>query len=148
MYYRINSPNVVREYFDGEIVVVNLESGTYYSLENTSALIWALFEDGKSVEESAEHLSKVYSKSIDETKPLIEKFAKNLVEQELIVGMSQPADVGDLSDSLVAQINVNPTTYSEPALKKYTDMQDLLLLDPIHDVDAAGWPMPKQPDSK
>jgi hypothetical protein len=28
-------------------------------------------------------------------------------------------------------------------LNKYTDMQDLLLLDPIHEVDAAGWPSTK-----
>jgi hypothetical protein len=28
-------------------------------------------------------------------------------------------------------------------LNVYSDMQDLLTLDPIHDVDAAGWPMPK-----
>ena len=27
-----------------------------------------------------------------------------------------------------------------PQLHKYTDMQELLLLDPIHDVDQEGWP--------
>jgi hypothetical protein len=27
-----------------------------------------------------------------------------------------------------------------PVLNKYTDMQDLLLLDPIHEVDERGWP--------
>jgi hypothetical protein len=27
-------------------------------------------------------------------------------------------------------------------LNKYSDMQELLLLDPIHDVDDAGWPKP------
>jgi hypothetical protein len=25
-------------------------------------------------------------------------------------------------------------------LHKYTDMEELLLLDPIHDVDETGWP--------
>jgi hypothetical protein len=25
-------------------------------------------------------------------------------------------------------------------LQKFTDMQDLLLLDPIHEVDESGWP--------
>jgi hypothetical protein len=27
-------------------------------------------------------------------------------------------------------------------LQKYTDMADLLLLDPIHEVDEQGWPQP------
>jgi hypothetical protein len=30
--------------------------------------------------------------------------------------------------------------YQEPKLGKYTDMQELLLLDPVHEVDEAGWP--------
>ena len=28
----------------------------------------------------------------------------------------------------------------EPQLSSYTDMQELLLLDPIHEVDESGWP--------
>jgi len=30
--------------------------------------------------------------------------------------------------------------FEKPKLQKFTDMQDLLLLDPIHEVDEAGWP--------
>ncbi len=30
--------------------------------------------------------------------------------------------------------------YVAPVLESFTDMQDLILLDPIHEVDAAGWP--------
>jgi hypothetical protein len=36
--------------------------------------------------------------------------------------------------------------FTQPVLEVYTDMQDLLLLDPIHEVDEeAGWPSPKPP---
>jgi hypothetical protein len=30
--------------------------------------------------------------------------------------------------------------FEKPGLQKYSDMQDLLLLDPIHEVDEMGWP--------
>ena len=30
--------------------------------------------------------------------------------------------------------------YTAPKLATYSDLQDLLLLDPIHDVDETGWP--------
>jgi hypothetical protein len=30
--------------------------------------------------------------------------------------------------------------FAQPVLNKFTDVEDLLMLDPIHDVDAAGWP--------
>jgi hypothetical protein len=31
-----------------------------------------------------------------------------------------------------------------PSLAKFQDMQDLLLLDPIHETDEPGWPARKQ----
>jgi hypothetical protein len=37
-------------------------------------------------------------------------------------------------------------TFEPPLLEKYTDMQDLVLLDPVHEVDSTGWPAPK-PDA-
>ena len=37
-------------------------------------------------------------------------------------------------------------TFAPPGLRKFTDMQELLLVDPIHDVQPeAGWPLPKDP---
>ena len=30
--------------------------------------------------------------------------------------------------------------FEAPRLEKYTDMQDLVLLDPVHEVDEQGWP--------
>ncbi len=33
--------------------------------------------------------------------------------------------------------------FTEPTVHTYADMQDLLLLDPIHDVDETGWPNAK-----
>jgi hypothetical protein len=35
---------------------------------------------------------------------------------------------------------MTPARFVEPALNKYTDMQELLLLDPVHEVSEAGWP--------
>ena len=32
-------------------------------------------------------------------------------------------------------------------MRKYTDMRDMLLLDPVHDVEAAGWPVPRAEDA-
>jgi hypothetical protein len=31
--------------------------------------------------------------------------------------------------------------YAKPELQVYSDMKDLLLLDPIHDVSEEGWPI-------
>jgi len=33
--------------------------------------------------------------------------------------------------------------FERPVLEKFTDVQELLALDPVHDVDGSGWPRPK-----
>jgi hypothetical protein len=35
-----------------------------------------------------------------------------------------------------------------PVLNRYSDMADMLLLDPVHDVEESGWPVPKPPHSR
>ncbi|MCA1554989.1 MAG: PqqD family protein, partial [Chloroflexi bacterium] len=30
--------------------------------------------------------------------------------------------------------------FEPPSLQRFTDMQDILLVDPIHEVDESGWP--------
>ncbi len=37
--------------------------------------------------------------------------------------------------------------YTSPVLETFSDMQEILLLDPVHDVDKAGWPISKNPDT-
>ncbi len=40
-----------------------------------------------------------------------------------------------------------PAVYVKPVLQRYSDYQELLLLDPIHEVlESAGWPVAK-PDT-
>ena len=44
--YRVNSPQVILETFADEVVIVNLESGSYYSIDKVGAEIWALLAEG------------------------------------------------------------------------------------------------------
>ena len=38
--YQILQPNIIHEMIDGEVVIVNLKKGHYYSVFNTGAHIW------------------------------------------------------------------------------------------------------------
>ena len=37
-------------------------------------------------------------------------------------------------------VNRTKLEFAAPVLRKYTDMQDFLLVDPIHQTTDAGWP--------
>jgi photosystem II stability/assembly factor-like uncharacterized protein len=40
----INAPNAVSEVIDGELVVINLEKGRYYSSEGIGSYLWQCVE--------------------------------------------------------------------------------------------------------
>ncbi len=120
--YEVNKPDVVDESVDGEVLIVHLGTGAYYSSRGAGDVAWRLLSAGKSVAEAATSHGL-------ETEAL-NSFVAQLVAEDLVrARTSAPSDVPDLAP--VAGV---------PTLEKYTDMQELLLLDPIHDVEEAGWP--------
>jgi len=61
-----------------------------------------------------------------------------LLAEQLIVA-NDDAMGGDLQ--AVTAVDESPgdrTVYEAPQIQKYTDLQELLLLDPIHDFDESG----------
>jgi hypothetical protein len=44
--FRVNAPAVVSEAFEDEVVIIHLESGAYYSLDQSGAAIWQLLQQG------------------------------------------------------------------------------------------------------
>ena len=44
--FRVNSPRVMHETIEGEVIVIDLTTGSYYSLRDASAEIWREIEAG------------------------------------------------------------------------------------------------------
>jgi hypothetical protein len=127
----VASPNIVWQAFDEESVVINLESGIYYSLNPSGALIWGLLESGASPAEAAARV--LQSGAPPEADGQVLGFCEKLLQEGLIA----PAANGAAPKTASTQ---TPLPWAPPSVSIYTDMQDLFLLDPIHDVDEAGWP--------
>ena len=136
--FRINSPNVIHEVIDDEAVVVDMKNGTYYSLEGAGADIWSLLERGDSVGQVVDALAARFSGGRETIEAGVQELVSRLREEKLIVPETSPPDGSQPSDREVA--SGEPRPFQKPALKKYTDMEELLLLDPIHDVEKSGWP--------
>ncbi|MBD2459419.1 PqqD family protein [Oscillatoria sp. FACHB-1407] len=136
--FKINSPTIVQETIDGEVVIVNLAQGSYYSLLDTATDIWSGIEQGLSQPAIVNKLLQLYDVQPDVAETTVQTFLQQLQTEEIIVpdANSNGAQV----EELVAQPNVVKTAFKAPVLSKYTDMEELLALDPIHDVDEMGWP--------
>lgn len=116
--YRIRTPKVVHETVDGEVVAIDFDTGSYYSLRGPAEAVWSALGD--------------------DTRP---------VDALVATAAGTPAEVAAFLDQLVEEGLVErigpPTDGADPGplvFEKYSDMEELILLDPVHDVSEAGWP--------
>lgn len=137
--FRVNEPNVVYEAFDEEIVAVNLDSGNYYSISRSGPKIWMDIADGSSSEEIVDRLASCYTGEQYAIVSEVEAFINRLLAEKLIV------EAFELPNGRTAPngFALEKAPFEAPVIENYSDMQDLLMLDPIHDVDPAGWPAAK-----
>ena len=143
---KINEPTIVHENIDGETIILNLDTGHYYSTVETGADIWECLAKEMPVADMLALMRSRYLCSGGEEESL-HAFLSELEREGLIAAVA--ADQVDAPlDAAQSQPVLDPSgerekSFSPPLLNKYTDMKDLLLLDPIHEVDAAGWPSTK-----
>lgn len=145
MHFRINSPNVIHETIDGETVIVNLDSGNYYSLDNVGGEVWEYIVQNVPMPRIIELVASQYTVAREEIEAALNQFMDDIQRENLIVineshGYENEVhgNPGDKPEQMKDR-----SIFTPPVLNKYSDMQDLLLLDPIHDVDDAGWPSAK-----
>lgn len=139
--FKPNAPAVVSEIIDGEAVIMHLKSGNYYSTEHIGSQVWALIEQGVSRRQILDGLAARYAVAPAELAATLDAFLAELLAQDLVREMAVEAQSPMPVD--LALLNGGARPFAAPALNVYSDMKDLLLLDPIHDVDEVGWPKPK-----
>ncbi|PLW76635.1 PqqD family protein [Cohaesibacter celericrescens] len=132
----VANQDIVFEEFDGEYVILNLASGEYHAVDGSAALIWKLLMDGvcpKSILDTFEAHPNLRVNQI-------EAFVANLVSKGLIKA-SDGLDDKVLPNDGKAELLALTTA---PKTDMFDDLADLILADPIHDVEEeAGWPVRK-----
>ena len=133
--YRVNAQDIMYETIDGEVVIVNLDSGAYYAFDGSGEYIWnRLSEGGASREQLVTELRSRFDTSADDIASGVDSFLAQLAGEGLIMqaagSATAPVPAGDEPCGV----------FVAPHLNKYTDMEALLLADPIHEVSADGWP--------
>lgn len=125
------------------VIIINLDSGTYYQLVESGVDAWRLFERGISPEQFLQAMCSYYTDDASVVKQSAAAFLDELKREEILVpdgdsaGELDPTELG-----LPERVEKSPMGKLE--LEKFTNMSDLLLLDPIHDVDEQGWPHQKE----
>jgi hypothetical protein len=143
--FECNAPDVVFENFGDEVIVLNLQSGNYYSLDPVGMLYWEYLSQGVHPSEIAAHVRSRYAgaaeASIDHD---LEAFLLELETE----GLVRPSRTRRALAEATAASTILPPQYSRPVLSKFEDVAEMLLLDPVHDVSEVGWPHPAPPSAQ
>jgi Coenzyme PQQ synthesis protein D (PqqD) len=142
--FQVNRPQVISQTIDGEVVVINLQTGNYYSLTGAAAVIWDALERGEAASQITGTLSAHFTDCDAGLKGIVDVFLDELRDESLIV----PAEnIGPVANGVLNGAQIKREKFVRAALKKFTDMRELLLLDPIHEVGETGWPQARPPTS-
>lgn len=134
----IDTERFAHETVDGEVIIIDMDEGNYFSMRDSAAAIWKLLEEKLPHFGIVEALSTACGLSAEEVTPSIDAFLKQLTSEKILSESRETGHTGvhPVLDSLV---------FSPPRYEKHTEMQDLLTLDPIHEVDDTGWPHRAKP---
>ena len=137
-------PKIVSETIDGEVIILNLDRGRYYSLTLAGTDAWTAIGRAASGEEIVDELLARYEGVRSEVEQAVQQLLEELRREELILPLPPGATGAGISSpeatpSAEGARGVR-SAFQAPVLQTYTDMEELLLLDPIHEVDESGWP--------
>jgi hypothetical protein len=137
--FRINTENVVHETVDGEVIVIDLTNGSYYSLSGSGPAVWEMLAGGATAANIAMALGARFEAEPGAIETAVPDLLRRLVASELIIAVEAESVTPPQPP---ASGNGARKAFAPPVLERYTDMKDYFLLDPIHEVSPAGWPKP------
>jgi len=140
MSFRINTPPVVHDTIDGEVVMIHLDTGAYYSMAGAGVDVWKLLAHEQSVPQIVDGLIERYSGSASDIEAAVIELLAKLQAEDLIAGEQLDGTIAGAARPQQNQSQIHKPSFEGFNLQKYTDLNHLLLLDPIHDVDEDGWP--------
>jgi hypothetical protein len=138
--WRANAPDVISESIEGETIILHLGNGFYFSAGGAGALAWQLLSDSVPVSRTTELVASAYETEGVDVAGAVDGFVEELRSEGLLV----PAEPGTPASEGTAATGPR-LSWEAPTLSKFTDMEDLLLLDPVHEVSPQqGWPYAAQ----
>ena len=139
--YALNLPRMFFDVSENHAIIIDSGTGSYYLLNVLASKVFLYLTRGASPDELTATLSRV-SGCPEDIRKRIENFCEQLVSEDILHT--------DQSEEFSGETDAGDFWFSEGTdlrMDKFDDMADLIVADPIHDVDAAyGWPVLKEGD--
>lgn len=137
--YVPNLSEIAAEDFEDGTVLINFLTGKYFAFNDLGGALWRMSSNGISIPELIDMIPSMAMQDVPSLEVIardVSEFFHILIEQRL------------LAELYTEDIRVKPAIgkpvarYEAPAVQIFDDLADLILLDPIHDVnEQLGWPV-------
>jgi hypothetical protein len=143
--YQVATQELIYDTIEDEVILLDIRTGTYFQLTGNAVPAWNWLVNGMSPDEIVDRFAQIYPNEQAAIEAGLTKFIRDLTAESLLA--PRPADAAPRLDAPTPVPDNAGAPFAAPTVLKYTDMQSLLLLDPIHDVEAPGWPIQKAENS-
>lgn len=137
---RVNAPRIAAQCIEGEVVAMDLKLGVYFHLQGTAAAMFEWIRQGCGSEEVVARLPQSFSDIPEDAKVHVDHFISELLRENLVVRAPERAGDGNFVLAGTGSRQAGRMSYTPPKIDRYEDLQDLLMVDPIHDSGEGGWP--------
>ncbi len=128
--FKLMHPRIIHQCHDGETLIINLDTGHYYCLEGIGPQIWELTVKGFPKSEIIQELN------LEDFDSMVVNFINELFSEGLLKTENASPELLMSFSEKSQNTPVNPQPLSRmPKLSKFTDLEELLLADPIHEID-------------
>ena len=129
--YVANTESVTSETFDEDTVLINFMTGTYFSLRGSAPFVWRLLQ----LPATTDRIIASVVEDPDIAREAVRTMLDTLVAENCVLTVQvAEADLGELPKHLEGP-------YTPPVIESFHDLQELIVVDPVHEVDQIdGWP--------
>lgn len=131
--YALNEEKMFADITDGIAIIINSDTGVYYGMNPLGTAVFEKLISGSDSENILKALQKLPNVPNDISAKL-EKFISDLAANGLII----PA-IGNQAE-VAFDADISAEDDFEMSLNEYSDAQELLMADPIHEIkEDTGW---------
>lgn len=135
--YKLNEEKMFYDMAEGQAIVINFTTGMYYGTSSLGSAVLEALLAGAAVEDVCKAVQALPG-CPEDIQTQLDTFIGQLLEKEIIVpasstGAACTIDASALTDGFKLTVD------------EFAEVQDLILADPVHDVDVEqGWPILNQ----
>lgn len=131
--YKLNESKMFADVTNNIAIIINSETGIYYAMNNCGSVVFQAILNGCSIQSVIDNLKKIEGCPADIDQKL-KAFVDDLLQKEIVVEDNQSSATPTFDETVIKQDKF------EMKVSEYADAQEMLLADPIHDVDEEeGW---------